>query len=82
MEPDLDTRRDADRAAATARGGWGLMLAILGGAGLLFHWNASVPILESQLGIVSLAFSTIGWALLIDAIIRRSLWHKMRMRDG
>lgn len=57
------------------RRGWGSIgfaLIVTGAAGLLFHANAGVRIMQSHLGQISIAFIAIGLALVLVSVVRKA----------
>jgi hypothetical protein len=55
--------------------GWGSIgfaLIVAGGAGLLFHANAGVRILQSHLGQISIGLIAIGAVLVLISVVRKS----------
>ena len=58
------------------RRGWGSIgfaLIVAGGAGLLFHANAGVRIMQSHLGQISLGLIAIGAVLVLVSVVRKSM---------
>jgi hypothetical protein len=56
------------------RRGWGSIgfaLIVAGGAGLLFHANAGVPVMKSHLGQISIGLIAVGAVLVVISVIRK-----------
>jgi succinate dehydrogenase/fumarate reductase cytochrome b subunit len=59
--------------------GWGSIgfaLIVAGGAGLLFHANAGVRIMQSHLGQISIGFIAIGAVLVLVSLVRKATRNK------
>jgi len=57
------------------RRGWGSIgfaLIVAGGAGLLFHANAGVRIMQSHLGQISLGLIAIGAVMVLFSFVRKA----------
>ncbi len=57
------------------RRGWGSIgfaLIVTGCAGLLFHANAGVRIMQSHLGQISIGFIAIGLVLVLISVVRKA----------
>jgi undecaprenyl pyrophosphate phosphatase UppP len=88
MRPDLNDPEQRAAYQAELRGvarGWrsiGVAFLITGLAGLLFHWNQDVPILQSHLGQVSICLVVVGIVLCVAGIVARTSYHRKRMSQG
>jgi undecaprenyl pyrophosphate phosphatase UppP len=82
--PGVPAPHDRPNPGGTARG-WrsgGFALIVTGVAGLLFHLNEDVPILQSHLGQIAIGLIVLGIALCVAGIVTRTAYHRRRMSEG
>jgi len=87
MKPDLSTieGRSAYHAELRRVAIWwraaGFALVLAGVIGMIRYGRGPQGLFDSQGGIVSVALVTLGWILLIAAIVKRTRHHKARMAE-
>jgi hypothetical protein len=83
--PDLATAEGRGAYVAELRRvalGWriaGLGLVALGAGGLIATRLTGNAVWHSPIGIASVAMLTLGWAIVIVAVVKRARYHKRRM---
>jgi hypothetical protein len=85
VRPDLETPEGRRAYGAELGGvarGWrysGLGMVALGGAGLVAARLSDADLWHSAIGLGSIAALTVGWALIIVGIAKRTRYHHRRM---
>lgn len=84
QEPPQATELPDVHVPTGSANGWrwtGFALVICGLAGLLFHMNEEVPVLQSDLGRISIGLIVVGILLCLVSIVTRTASHRRRTNE-